>query len=105
MECSEVVTEYSWEVKTQRAILFSEMPPFMLRRVSHLCVASPALYPAGFNLAGPHMSLYSAPHMRIWCVLNINAAWQAPFPLSFVSENVAKKMCNVHPLQNKSFRE
>lgn len=105
MDYSEIVTEGSCEVKTQRAILFSEMPPFMLRRVSHLSVASPALSPAGFNLAGPHMSLYSAPHMCIWCMLNINAAWQDPFSFSFVSENVVKKMCNVHPLQNKSFKE
>lgn len=100
-----MVTEESCEVKTQRAILFSEVRPFMLRRVSHFCVASPALYPADFNLAGPHMSLYSAPHMCIWCMLNINPSWQDPFSSSFVSENVAKKMCNVHPLQNETFKE
>lgn len=100
-----MVTEESCEVKTQRAILFSEMRPFMLRRVSHFCVVSPALYPADFNLAGPHMSLYSAPHMCIWCMLNINASWQDFFSPFFVSENVAKKMRNVHPLQNETFRE
>lgn len=51
-----------------------------------------------------HMSLYSAPHMCIWCMLNINALGRILFSSSFVSENVVKKMCNV-PLQNETFRK
>lgn len=100
-----MVTGDTCEVKTQRAILFSEMRPFLLQRVSHFGADSPVLYPADFNLAGPHMSLYSAPHMCIWSLLNISASWQDPFSSSFVSENVAKKMCNVHPLENETFSE
>lgn len=86
--------------------------PFCSQKRVHLCsgeshssVLSLLLSPADFNLAGPHMSLYSAPHMCIWCLLNINASWQDPFSSSFVSENVAKKMCNVHPPQNETFSE
>lgn len=47
------------------------------------------------------MSLYSVPHMCIWCMLNINAVWQGPFFSSFVSENVMKKMYNVCPPQSR----
>lgn len=102
LEYSEVATEESCEVKTQRAILCSEMPTFILLRVSHLYIISPARSPADFNLAGP-------PHVFVLCTAHVHmvrAKYKCClagsfFSSSFVSENVVKKMCNVCPLQNE----
>lgn len=87
--------------------------PFCSQKCVHLCsgeshssVPSLLLSLLLISIWRDHTCL-CAPHRTCayGCLLNINASWQDPFSSSFVSENVAKKMCNVHPPQNETFSE